>query len=244
MREDKVLKEKLVTDVSVEVISKSIIKETNEIGFQRNHYIRLANLILDSAIGGNLNNAGNFSDQKIIYDPRKKVKLPLKGERISIREFDKKKDSDKLKKWFKDEIGRYFILTRATSKIYNVDTLIEDDNHILGIITADDKTPIGLMAFLDYDKSQHKAELRKLIGDPNYRGKGLGKEATKLWIQFGISNLGMHKVYLNTLHTNVRNIRLNEELGFKVEGIQRDECFIDGKYYDLLKMGLVVPDKE
>lgn len=242
--EDNILKEKLVTDVSVEVISKSIIKETNELGFQRNHYIKLANLILDSAIGGNLNDIGNFSEQKTIYDPSKKVKLPLKGEDISIREFDKKTDSKKLKEWFDDEVGRYFILTRATSKIYNVETLIEDEHHILGIITAKDKTPIGLMAFLDYDKSQHKAELRKLIGDPNYRGKGLGKEATKLWVQYGISNLGLHKVYLNTLQTNVRNIRLNEELGFKVEGIQRDECFIDSKYYDLLRMGLLVNSKK
>lgn len=89
-------------------------------------------------------------------------------------------------------------------------------------------------------KIKKKSELRKLIGEPIYRGKGFGKEATKLWIQYGISNLGLQKIYLNTLQTNVRNIRLNQELGFKVEGIFRNECIIDGKKFDLLRMGLVV----
>lgn len=235
---EKVLKAKLVNEISIEVISKSIIKETNEIGFNRSDYIKLANLFLDSALTSNANDTS--SESKLDYDPNSKVKLPLHGERIMIREFNKKKDSDKLKEWFEDEVGRYFILTRATSRIYDVERLIEDDRQVLGIITSTDKTPIGLLAFLDYDKEQKKAELRKLIGDPAYRAKGLGKEATKLWIQYGISNLGLHKIYLNTLQTNVRNIRLNEELGFKVEGILRDECFIDGKYNDLLRMSLVV----
>ena len=237
--EDKILKEKLVSEVSIEVISKSIIKEASEIGFQRNHYIKLANLILDSAIGSNSNDNGISVEHTEIYNTKKKVKLPLNGEHILVREFNRETDSDKLKEWLDDEVGRYFILTRATSRVYDVQRLIEDDRQVLGIITLQDKTPIGLLAFLDYDKEQKKAELRKLIGNPDYRGKGYGKEATKLWIQYGISNLSLHKIYLNTLQTNVRNIRLNEELGFKVEGILRDECFIDGKYYDLLRMGLV-----
>lgn len=234
---EKVLKAKLVNDISIEVISKSIIKEANEIGFQRGDYIKLANLFLDSALNIEVN---NNSSKETGYNIKAKVKLPLTSTNLKIREFIKKEDSAKLKQWMEDEIGRYFILTRATSRVYNVDRLIEDDRHVLGIITLKDDTPIGLLAFLDYDKDQNKAELRKLIGEPAHRSKGYGKEATKLWIQYGISNLGLHKIYLNTLQTNVRNIRLNEELGFRVEGILRNECFIDGKYHDLLRMGLVV----
>ncbi|MCZ7601864.1 MAG: GNAT family N-acetyltransferase [Melioribacteraceae bacterium] len=236
---EKVLKAKLVNDISIEVISKSIIKEANEIGFQRGDYIKLANLFLDSALNIEVN---NNSSKETGYNIKAKVKLPLTSTNLKIREFIKKEDSEKLKQWMEDEIGRYFILTRATSRVYNVDRLIEDDRHVLGIITLKDDTPIGLLAFLDYDKDQNKAELRKLIGEPAHRSKGYGKEATKLWIQYGISNLGLHKIYLNTLQTNVRNIRLNEELGFRVEGILRNECFIDGKYHDLLRMGLVVDE--
>jgi hypothetical protein len=56
----------------------------------------------------------------------------------------------------------------------------------------------------------------------------------------GIAGLGLKKIYLNTLETDVRNIRLNEELGFKVEGILRNECFFDGEYHDILRMALLV----
>ncbi|MCO6474950.1 MAG: GNAT family protein [Melioribacteraceae bacterium] len=238
--EEKILKEKLVNEVSIEVIAKSIIKEAKEIGFQKGDYLKLANLLLDSAIKIDAGSRNGESINSINYDPKLKTKMPLEGENILVREFDKSADTDNLKKWLEDEIGRYFILTRATSRSYKVDRLIEDENHILGLITLKDNTPIGIMAFLDYDKDQKKSELRKLIGEPIYRGKGFGKEATKLWIQYGISNLGLQKIYLNTLQTNVRNIRLNQELGFKVEGIFRNECIIDGKKFDLLRMGLVV----
>jgi len=94
------------------------------------------------------------------------------------------------------------------------------------------------MAFLNYDRKYKKAELRKLIGVPKLRGKGLGKEATKYWIQYGFTELGLNKIYLNTVDTNIRNIKLNEELGFKVEGILRNEILIDGNYHDVLRMGL------
>ena len=99
--------------------------------------------------------------------------------------------------------------------------------------------PIGSVAFLNYNSLQRKAELRKLIGNPKYRGMGLAKEATQMWIKYGTINLGLKKIYLNTLNTNIRNIKLNEELGFKVEGILRNEVFFDGKYHDVLRMGLL-----
>ena len=84
-----------------------------------------------------------------------------------------------------------------------------------------DGTPIGCVAFLDYDADQRKAELRKLVGDPAQRGKGYGKEASALWIRYGLTTLGLKKIYLNTLETNIHNVHLNEELGFRVEGILR-----------------------
>ena len=95
------------------------------------------------------------------------------------------------------------------------------------------------MGYLDYDTNQHKAEMRKLIGEDEHRGKGHAKEATNLWIQYGINNLGLKKIFLNTIENNIRNVTLNKELGFQIEGILRKECFIDNKYYDLLRMGLI-----
>lgn len=48
----------------------------------------------------------------------------------------------------------------------------------------------------------------------------------------------MRKIYINTLDTNIRNIRLNEALGFRLEGILRDEVLLDGTCHDVLRMAV------
>ncbi|MCP4011039.1 MAG: GNAT family N-acetyltransferase, partial [Proteobacteria bacterium] len=75
-------------------------------------------------------------------------------------------------------------------------------------------------------------------GNPAMRGLGLAKEATQLWIDYGVSALGIKKIQISTLNTNIHNVRLNEDLGFKVEGILRNEICVDGVYLDVLRMGL------
>ncbi|MCF8259634.1 MAG: GNAT family N-acetyltransferase [Melioribacteraceae bacterium] len=238
--DDSELKEKIVSDLSIEVLARTIFKDATEIGFKRENYLKLANLILDRAITNELN-FDSFESEKVVYPiPKMKSDLPLESERIRIRDFDKVQDREIFKKWLQDEFGRYFLLTRVSPRIYNVDDLIDEESDVLGMITLNDGQPIGVMGFLDCDKMQKKAELRKLIGDPKFRGKGYGKEASRLWINYGIVKLGLTKIYLNTLETNVRNIKLNEELGFKIEGILRDECKFDNKSFDVLRMGLVV----
>ena len=59
-----------------------------------------------------------------------------------------------------------------------------------------------------------------------------------LWVGYGLGALGLKKIYLNTLSTHIGNIKINEEIGFQVEGILRNEVLVDGTYRDVLRMGL------
>ncbi|MCF8240859.1 MAG: GNAT family N-acetyltransferase [Melioribacteraceae bacterium] len=237
---DKEKSGKLVNDLSLEIIAKSIFKETHGIGFSKSDYIKLVNLLLDKTIDFGQETGMAYDDGVKYQSVDEKVNLPLKGERIIIRDFNEKKDTKIFKKWMDDPSGRFFLLTRVTSRRYSIDELIKNENDILGVITLRDDTPVGLMGFLDFDEENKKAEMRKLVGEGKYRGKGYGKEATKLWIQYGLTNLGLRKIYLNTIEANIRNIRINKELGFKVEGLLHNECFFDDKFHDVLRMGLVV----
>jgi RimJ/RimL family protein N-acetyltransferase len=111
------------------------------------------------------------------------------------------------------------------------------ENH-LGIIAMPDGKPVGAMAYLDHSSTQQRAELRKLIGDPAYRGRGLAEEATRLWVNYGFQGLGLKKIFVSTLQTQVANIKLNEKIGFQVEGLLRNEVLIDGRRHDVLRMGM------
>lgn len=230
-----------IPELTVETFARSFYKEALTYGFQQVDYIRFVNLLLDCSMANNrVIEKTNSTEEEIQQSVSilNLTNLPIKSERLMIRAYDPNEDSELFNTWLNDEAGRHFLLSQVTAKTQDFDELLADSTNIIGVITLHDSTPIGSLAFLNYDANQKKAELRKLIGEAEMRGKGFAKEASKLWINYGLTVLGIKKIYLNTLNTHIRNIKLNEELGFKVEGILRNEVYFDGEYHDVLRMGL------
>ncbi len=223
---------------TIETIARSFFKAAVGYGFHQMDYIRFVNLVLDMS----MKNTAVVPQPQAASPPREvetRSALPLEAGDIAIRSYIEAGDRTLLDRWITEKTGRYFLLSRTTARPLEVNDLLNNDRNTLGVIAVADGRPIGLMAFLDHDRVQRKAELRKLIGDVQFRGKGYGKQAAALWVRYGIASLGLRKIYLNTLETDLRNIRLNEELGFKVEGILRNECWFDGEYHDILRMALL-----
>jgi RimJ/RimL family protein N-acetyltransferase len=231
-------KELKLPEKTLETLAHSFYKESKQYGFRRVDYVRFVNNLLELAMHGDGSENQSIQRSTNGFDQEIPVSLPLKGPRVIIRPYYPEKDKV-YEQWLKDTDGRFFLLSRVSLRRTELDTLVYDPSNTIATITLHDHTPIGAVAFLKHDQVQHKAELRKLVGIPEYRGKGYAHEASQLWVQYGLWGLGLHKIYLNTLNTNLRNIKLNEELGFKVEGILRDEVFIDGKYHDVLRMSLL-----
>jgi len=233
-----------ISDVTIEALSRNFYKETAQYGFGPLDYVRFVNLLLDLSMAkereqteretGPEEHADAIAAAPTI-DARS---LPLRGERIAVREFDRTRDFPLFERWLADEAGRQFLLSSVTARRLGIREVADSAANRIGVIELPGGEPIGSVAYFDYDPAHGKAELRKLIGEPSLRGKGYARQAAALWIRFGLEALGLRKIYLNTLETNIRNIRINEELGFRVEGILHDEVCIDGTYYDVLRMGL------
>ncbi len=229
-----------IPENTIETLAKSFYKESSGYGFKQVDYLKFVNNLLDIAMK-------NQNNGQIVSEPVKTwlqangtepERFPLCGTRLFIRKAAPLDDKAVLEKWLSDRFGRFFLLSRVTAQFMSLDEMLYDEKNHIGIITLLDGTSIGALAFLNYDGKQKKAELRKIIGETEFRGKGYAKEASKLWLHYGLTTLDLRKVYLNTLDTNIRNIRLNEELGFKVEGILTNEIMIDDVYHDVLRMGL------
>jgi RimJ/RimL family protein N-acetyltransferase len=165
-------------------------------------------------------------------------RLPLHGGNVSIRDFEPDSDTSLLEAWLPDRYGRYFTLSSTTAQSISLESLISSPSNRMGIVTLGDGSPVGVMAYLDYNPEQRRAELRKLIGEPAARGRGLAEEATRLWVRYGMESMGLEKIYVSTLQTHLSNIRLNEAIGFRIEGILRNEVLIDGERHDVLRMGI------
>jgi len=219
---------------TLEAVAKTIYRQAQEYGFSRNDYIRFVNILLDLGM-----------EKSGVYTPppsqdKESKREEVSSQKITVRLYEES-DFPLIKKWVEDPKGSFFLTTRtAHSNSQTLEELVENEGNIFGIVSLDDK-PIGALAYLNVDKGLRKAELRKLIGEPAARGRGYAKLATQYWIEYGISTLGLRKIYVNTLDTNLANIRLNEMLGFRVEGLFREEIELDGEFRDILRMSLILP---
>lgn len=82
-------------------------------------------------------------------------------------------------------------------------------------------------------------EFRILICDPNYIGKGIGEDVTRLTVDYAFTRLNAHRVWLGVNADNVGAIKCYQKVGFKEEGRLRDEIFYYGKYVDAIRMGIL-----
>jgi len=219
-----------------ETVLNNTINELKKLKLSQKDYVNLANALLDIAINGHKTPE---VEEEVNYLIDKKIDFPITFEDITINKFDKKKHKKFLEEWTNNEFGKEFLLSRIDNVERSIEELINDKANIFGIIETQDKIPIGVLGYLHYDKLNNKAELRKLIGNRDYSGKGFGKKATKAWVTFGLNKLKLRKIFIYTFDTNLRNIRINRELGFNLEGVFKAENLDKDTPKDILRMALI-----
>lgn len=218
-----------------QTVLENTISELKKIKLESKDYINLANSLLDIAINGYRSEQNEVTD----YQVDGKIDFPISYEDIIINKFSSKKHKKLLEEWTGNDFGKEFLLSRIDNVEKNLEDLAKDESNIFGIIETKEKIPIGVMGYLHYDQINNKAELRKLIGNRNFSGKGFGKKATKAWISYGLNKLKLRKIFIYTYDTNLRNIRINRELGFNLEGVFKSENFYKGEPKDILRMALI-----
>ena len=78
-----------------------------------------------------------------------------------------------------------------------------------------------------------------MLGDVSKRGRGYAAEMTKLIVEYAFGVLNLNKLTASGHSSNIASLNCFKKLGFKEEGIQRKQFFMDGKYYDLIHLGLL-----
>jgi RimJ/RimL family protein N-acetyltransferase len=90
----------------------------------------------------------------------------------------------------------------------------------------------------DLDADNRSCGFRIMLQGPEFFGRGLGTEATRLAVAhaFGV---GMHRVELEVYDFNPRARRVYEKVGFRVEGTKRDALRWDGTWVDAHLMAVL-----
>jgi len=232
---------KSVPGETIRVFAKSIVDESRRYGFSQLDVVRLINEMMDISADDRLPGSAEDTQHSPRYSGFRVDQFPLRSERLSISLAAGAGDEALIEDWIRDEYGRHFLLSCASAQRSDVASLLSNPQNAVGIVYRGDE-PIGAVAFLDIDESQRRAELRKLIGVRSARGQGFAEEATSLWLHYGGLQLGLEKVFVSTLQTHLRNIQLNESIGFRVEGVLHKEARIGDQRYDVLRMGLYMEE--
>lgn len=105
---------------------------------------------------------------------------------------------------------------------------IEADGHL-----------IGICGLYNTDEVARTASLGIIIGDKAYWGRGYGREAVSLLVDYGFRMLNLHRIYLDVHARNERAIRAYRAVGFAEEGRLRQHVWSAGDYDDLIYMGVL-----
>lgn len=98
---------------------------------------------------------------------------------------------------------------------------------------------IGNTALMKINPVDRNAEFGIFIGDKRYWSKGYGSEAARLCLCYAFDTLNLHRVGSSAIGYNERSIRMHLKLGFKREGVRREEVYKKGKYWDHPTFGML-----
>ena len=113
------------------------------------------------------------------------------------------------------------------------------DKENLGFAIDVDGRFIGDIGLFRVNRIDSTAEVGIGIGDRDHWGKGYGREAMALILEYGFTMQNLRRIWLEVHATNERAVRSYRALGFVEEGRQREHVWSGGSYVDLLLMGLL-----
>lgn len=106
-----------------------------------------------------------------------------------------------------------------------------------------DPAIVGFVQIRDIQLIHHSATIGLKIGEPADRGKGLGREALSLAIDYCWRHLNLSRLEINVFATNDPAVGLYRSLGFLEEGRKLNALFIDGSWVDLIIMARLRDDR-
>ena len=118
-----------------------------------------------------------------------------------------------------------------------------DDNTAPFAIEADGKY-IGACSLTNLKSRNRNSELGIGIGDRAYWGRGYGRAAVKLLLDYGFRYIGLHRIEAFPHEKNLRSIRCLQSCGFLEEGRARKVLWLAGEWVDVVQMSILCEEWE
>lgn len=128
----------------------------------------------------------------------------------------------------------------AVEQAVSIKSTAEQDNCIMILALEDDQIiGIGTISSSSKIKSRHLGELG-IVVQKRYHGKGIGSQIIQQLIDWAKSNGITTRIQLDTRCDNETAVELYKKFGFEIEGCLKNATLLDGKYYNLYIMGMMI----
>lgn len=169
----------------------------------------------------------------------------LEGKKCFLRPVEESDVTEEYVGWLNDpEITRYLGLGRFPMTLEELRASVErfkssKSDILLAIIDRETGRHIGNVALNRINWVHRNADTGLVIGAKEFWGKGYATEAWGLLLRYAFGSLNLHKVIATVVAGHDSSQAALEKLGFQVEGRGREEFFLDGKYLDYVRLGML-----
>lgn len=112
---------------------------------------------------------------------------------------------------------------------------------VLAIVTKEGQH-IGNVGIHGINWRDRVATTGTVIGEKEFRGKGIGTEVKMLLLNYAFNTLNLHKICSRALAFNVASRRFSQKCGYQQEGVLRKHIFKNGEYVDQVLLAVFRED--
>ncbi|MBI4119423.1 MAG: GNAT family N-acetyltransferase [Parcubacteria group bacterium] len=157
------------------------------------------------------------------------------------------KDVDNVMSWVNDpDVIKNFQhftekFTRKEETEFVKKILKSKKDYVFSVFREDDGAYVGQCA-INQISWENKLGRMSLIVKKEHWGSGYAQKILPLLLRFAFRKLKLHKVWGMAYATNRRALHIYSKLGFKKEGLLREEYFWHGKYHDMVRIGILADE--
>lgn len=110
------------------------------------------------------------------------------------------------------------------------------DEAMFTVYALPELRPVGNTGLHGIDHRNQSATFGIVIGEAEYRGRGLGTETARLMLDYAFTALGLHNVMLSVFEFNQAGHRAYRKAGFREIGRRRECRAMGGRMWDEIFM--------
>ena len=174
----------------------------------------------------------------------------LAGDNVMLREF-RWEDLPEMRRWITDGNATRYLGTR----FIRPQTWEQTENMLRGylmgeaggenLVIADKGTLayLGQISLQGIDRFTQQGELAVIVSPEHWR-KGVAKEAIGLMLEYAFYTLNLNRVWLKVFQEHQAAVKLYMKCGFVLEGVLRQDAYLEGRYRDTMIMSVLRRDFE